>query len=458
MKKALILKEIYRQNKHWNAPEEFFSELKTITYTRKLFAEILPYLSKRQIISIVGLRRVGKTILLKQIMKRLAGEADVKSIFFLTFDEAILPKGISVADYLNEYLEKIAPAKGAIHIFLDEIQYSKNWQHILKRYYDTETRIKFIVSGSSSLFLRKKTTESLAGRIYEFLLPVLSFEEYLELKKTKESLRKDYAAIVVSLGEEIIVSSEREIFFHQYGTQMEREFETYLRFGQFPEIANEKNISVVKKYLIDAVYKKTIEYDIPKIFGVERVDELKFLFQVLAGEAGSMVETGNIAREVGIDEKTVKKYLHYFEESFLIFLVYNFSKSIRKSKRLLKKVYLGSPNFSSAFYDWPEDGENNYKMGFLAENYCAILLKKKYEFVSFYRIRKDEIDFLATNNISRLSGRHYVEVKYRESIPKKSLDFITKNALKNGNQFIVVTKNDLRIEKSGIFVPIWMLK
>jgi predicted AAA+ superfamily ATPase len=314
------------------------------------------------------------------------------------------------------------------------------------------------VSGSSSLFLRKKTTESLAGRIYEFLLPVLSFEEYLELKKIDALLVGGYALAAVSPGEEIKPVPARESFFYQHGAQMEREFETYLKFGQFPEIVNEKNISVVRKYLIDAVYKKTIEYDIPKIFGVERVDELKFLFQMLASEAGSMVETGNIAREVGIDEKTIKKYFHYFEESFLIFLVYNFSKSIRKSKRLLKKVYLGSPNFSSAFYDWQENGENNYKMGFLAENYCAILLKKKYEFVSFYRIRKDEIDFLATNNPAHLSGRHYIEVKYRESISQKSLNFIVKNARKNGNRFTILTKNDLRIEKDGTFVPIWMLK
>jgi uncharacterized protein len=458
MKKTLILAEIYRQNKHWSAPDEFFGELKNISYKRKLFSEILSFLPKRQIISIVGLRRVGKTILLKQIMKHLIKEADSKSIFFLTFDEAILPKGISIADYLNEYLEKIAPPKTPIYIFLDEIQYSKNWQHILKRYYDTETRIKFIVSGSSSLFLRKKTTESLAGRIYEFLLPTLSFEEYLELKELDKVLVENYALSAISLGEELEPSPERESFFHEYGSLMEQEFEKYIKFGQFPEIVNEKNIFVIRKYLIDAIYKKTVEYDIPKIFGVERVDELKFLFQVLANETGSMVETGNIAREVGIDEKTVKKYFHYFEESFLIFLVYNFSKSIRKSKRLLKKVYLGSPNFFSAFYDWPENGENNYKMGFLAENYCAAMLKRKYEFVSFYRVRKNEIDFLATNNLAYLSECHYIEVKYRESIPQKSLKFITKIVKKGGNRFTIVTKNDFRTEKDGAFVPIWMLK
>jgi len=458
MKKTLILKEIYRQNRHWTAPAEFFSELATITFKRKLFSEILPFLPKRQIISIVGLRRVGKTILLKQLMRRLMKENDAKAIFFLTFDEAILPKGVSVADYLNEYLEKIAPPKGIIYIFFDEIQYARNWQHLIKRYYDTETRIKFIVSGSSSLFLRKKTTESLAGRIYEFLLPTLSFEEYLELKKVEDSLLKGYAAATVALGEEISFTSQRELFFHQYGSQMEREFETYIKFGQFPEVANEKNAMLVRKYLTDAVYKKTIEYDIPKIFGVERIDELKFLFQVLSNEAGSLVETGNIAREVGIDEKTIKKYFHYFEESFLIYLVYNFSKSIRKSKRLLKKVYLGSPNFMSAFYDWPQEGEKDYKLGFLAENYCALLLKKKYEFVSFYRIRKNEIDFLVTNNPAHLSEHRYIEVKYRESISSKRLNFIARIAEKNGKQFTVVTKNNLKIEKKSAFIPIWMLK
>lgn len=458
MKKSLILKEIYRQNKHWSEPDEFFSELKSVNYKRKLFSEILPFLAKRQILSIVGLRRVGKTILLKQIIKHLMEKTDAKSIFFLTFDEAILPEGISVADYLNEYLEKIAPPKKAIYIFLDEIQYSKNWQHILKRYYDTESRIKFVVSGSSSLFLRKKTTESLAGRIYEFVLPVLSFEEYLELRKTKEALVKSYLASAVSLGGKIKSSPEREIFFRQYGVQMEQEFERYIKFGQFPEIVNEENFLLIKKYLLESVYKKTIEYDIPKIFGVEKIDELKFLFQVVSSEAGSLIETGNIAREVGIDEKTIKRYFHYFEESFLIFLVYNFSKSVRKSRRLSKKIYLGSPNFFSAFYDWSENGENNYKMGFLAENYCAILLKKKYELVSFYRIRKDEIDFLAANGISSLSERRYIEVKYRESISLKNFKFIAKIAQKNNSQFTVITKNDFKMEKNGVFVPIWMLR
>ena len=303
MKKSFILAEIYRQNKHWNAPAEFFAELKGIKHSRQLLIEILPYLEKRQIISIVGLRRTGKTILLKQLIQKIITKTQAEAILFLTFDEAIIPGKITLANYLNEYLEKIAPKKGPIYIFLDEIQYNQKWQHILKRYYDTDTRIKFIVSGSSSLFLRKKTTESLAGRIYEFFLPVLSFEEYLELKNVDKKMLEQYQKVAILLGEKIKNIPQAENFFQRWGGEMEKEFEYYLKFGQFPEIVQEGNEIIVRKYLKDAIYKKTIEYDIPRIFGVEKIDELKFLFQVMVGEVGSNVEIGNIAREIGIDEK-----------------------------------------------------------------------------------------------------------------------------------------------------------
>jgi len=222
-------------------PEAFFSELAHITYERKLFGEIFPYLHERQILSIVGLRRTGKTILLKQLIKKLLASVQPEAILFLTFDEAIIPGNITIANYLNEYLEKIAPKDGKLYIFLDEIQYNRNWQHILKRYYDTDVRIKFVISGSSSLFLRKKTTESLAGRIYEFSLPVLSFEEYLELKNVKKEMLMAYRAAAVSFDMKAADMPAREKFFLQYGADMEKEFEQYLWYGQFPEIVKESN-------------------------------------------------------------------------------------------------------------------------------------------------------------------------------------------------------------------------
>ena len=238
---------------------------------------------------------------------------------------------------------------------------------------------------------------------------------------------------------------------------MEKEFEQYLWYGQFPEMVGEKNPVLVRKYLTDAVYKKTIEYDIPRIFGVEKVDELKFLFQVLVSEIGSVVETGNMAREIGIDEKTIKKYLQYFEESFLIHLVYNFTKSARKSRRLGKKVYIGSPNFFSVPHTQSHGGSSSYKVGFLVENYCFLLLKKKYATVSFRRVRQDEVDFLATDNVLDVKRYQYVEVKYREQIVPKAFKFALKLAKKSDHTLFVVTKNDFAISDDAVLVPVWML-
>jgi len=458
MKKELVLREIYRQNKQWNNDSEFFSDLKTVRRKRKLFFELLPYLEKKQIISIVGLRRTGKTVLLKQLIKRLTGKNNPQNILFLTFDEAIFPKGITLADYIGEYRNEIAPKSGTLYVFLDEIQYAKKWQHIIKRYWDTDSRIKFVISGSSSLFLRKKTTESLAGRIYEFTLPILSFEEYLEFRELNSELIKGYEKYAIGISEEIKESKERNNFFYTYGGEMKKEFQNYLRFGQFPEIVGETDRNAVRKYLTDSIYKKTIEYDIPKIFGVERIDEFKFLFQVLINESGSVMEIKNIAREVGIDEKTVKKYINYLEESFLIHILYNFTKSIRKSRRVLKKVYLGSANFFSAFHDWRDEKLASQQMGFLAENYCLFLLQKHFEYLFFYRIRSSEIDFLGTNDRLDNSGYKYFEVKYRNDFSHKDIVFLLKTAKKNKNNCRIITKNKLAVTNGCSMVPAWMLK
>ena len=458
MNKSFILAEINRQNKQWNSLEDFFVELLDIKYKRKLYAEVLPFLEKRQILSIAGLRRTGKTILLKQFIRKILKTTKPESVLFLTFDEAIILGKITLADYLNVYLEKIAPKKGPLYIFLDEIQYNPKWQHILKRYYDTDVRIKFVISGSSSLFLKKKTTESLAGRIFEFSLPTLSFEEFLEMKGANIKMFREYQAIGVSFNLDKLDWLAQEKFFGQYSAEMEKEFEDFIRYGQFPEIVGEKNKEFARKYLKDAVYKKTIEYDIPKIFGVDKVDELKFLFQVLVSEIGSMIETGNIAREIGIDEKTVKKYLNYFEESFLIYLVYNFTKSARKSKRLGKKVYLGSPNFVSAFHPWSVNEQSNYKMGFLVENYVFLLLKDRFEYVSFRRENKEEVDFLATSNILDPKDYRFVEVKYREQIALNKFYFAKKLSKKSGSRLLVVTKNDFGVYDDLVLVPVWMLR
>lgn len=463
MKKELILKEIFDQNKHWKGDNSFFEGKKR---RRKLYFEILPYLQERQILSICGLRRTGKTVILKQLIDHLINEQKIypKNIFFISFDEALLSSRLTLKDYLDVFLEEISQNQDKKFIFIDEIQYIKNWQHILKRYYDANQNIKFFISGSSSLFLKRKSTESLAGRIYEFKLNYLNFEEFLELSDVDMYLLDEYKDYSFGAAEKELRHSQKEyeVFLAKNGKKLENLFQDYLFFRQFPEMANQKDEKKIARYIVDSIYKKTIEYDIPRIFGVDKIDELKFIYQVLIGENSHLLEYKSISNEAGIEENTLKKYLHYFEESFLLDIVYNYSKSFRRSRRLQKKSYIASANFFSAFHQG-ELGNSPLReeyLGKLAENYIFHALKDKFQYISFFKKNQEEADFIAGNDFRNKAAANIIEVKYVNSLKWEDISFLhrlSKNKFKN-NFYFVYSKNCCQIDKNKIILPCFLVK
>src|SRR5680860_725121 len=463
MKKELILKEINRQNQHWDEKNSNFPE--SNRYKRYLFSDIINYLPYRQILSIVGLRRTGKTVLLKQVIEYLIKDKNVDrtSILFLSFDEALLSKAIKLENYIDAYFENFLDnEKEQVYIFLDEIQYASKWQHILKRYYDANSNLKFIISGSSSLFLQKKSTESLAGRIFEFNLSTLSFSEYLDLISVKENLIKEYEEIIFDLKKfDLGIIAEKKIkvenFLAKFGEETVVLFENYLSSGHFPEIVSEQNEEVARKYIKESVYKKTIEFDIPKIFGIEKVDELRFLFEIFIHETGNELELQNIASEAEIDKKTLNRYLEYFKSSLLLNVVYNYTKSFRKSHRQLKKIYISSTNFY--FLEKNIDAVVRAQIiGHLAETHAYNLLNKNFEYISFLRKRDKEIDFISTNNLLDQKSLKLIEVKYRENIDREKFDFIELTAKKKKiEKYVVFSKKQFIIDDKKIVLPLFLV-
>ncbi|EKE15807.1 MAG: hypothetical protein ACD_11C00103G0009 [uncultured bacterium] len=456
-KKDLILAEIYRQNKHWKDASVFFADLDKIKHSRTLLDKIIPYVEKKEIISIIGLRRTGKTALLKQLIQKIIKKTKPENIFFLTLDEDLLGNRVGLADYINIFLE-ISDSGKQRYIFIDEVQYALKWQHIIKRYYDTEPNLKFVISGSSALFIKKQATESLVGRIYEFKLPVLSFEEYLMIKGVSSELLSDFRQFAIAPGQKKINKAGIEKLVYQQGDELKKYFYDYLFFGQFPSLVNELDVEARKKYLIESIYKKTLEYDIPKIFGVEKIEELKFLFQVVVSEVGSIVEIGNLASEAGLNKETVNKYLRYFENSFLIYFVYNFSKSFRKSKRLLRKIYLESVNFYAAFRDVDNLEIDSPAVGFLVENYFYNILQQQYQYVAFFRVRKEEFDFIAAKDLMDKKSYQYFEVRHTNSIREGDLAFIRRKAQKADDIYTIISKDKLEFSKQRNIFPIWIMK
>jgi len=432
-------------------------------YKRDGFFSLQKNLSLRQILSLVGLRRVGKTIAIKQTIGFLIKEKKInpKRVMFFSFEEV---EGGLRSDFLEKvsYVyfkiilgKELPEIKNKVYIFLDEIQYVSFWQGGLKRFYDLNPNLKFIVSGSSSLFIRKKAQESLAGRIFETKMPVLSFKEYLILSGKKELSE-------IMLKESFLDLTEKKINVlrakaNPHITQLNFWYQKYFLFGHFPEPITEKfSEEQTKQYIKDSVLKKILGSDMPKILKVDNPEEFSTIFNILAAETGNVLEYQNLAQESHLAQVTVKKYIHYLNEAFLISLVYNYSKSLRPKKKFLKKHYVQSTNFSNTLFNLDlKTLLSTGAVGHLVETQVFNVLQEQFERIEFWNKRGEEVDFV-------LDGRQLVEVKYRPKLRHEDWRMILKTMDKfKVKKGFLLSQNDLSIVRKGnkdiIIVPACLL-
>lgn len=281
---------------------------------REIYKTIRKYIKTKQIIAFTGLRRVGKTSIMKKIIEESLKEGFAKkNILYFSFDDFV---EIRLMDLLNIY-EKIHEIKlidDKFIIALDEIQKIENWGGQLKSVYDLYPNIKFIVSGSESLFIRKKSKESLAGRIFEFKIEPLNFSEFLSFKNIKINN----------------IWLQRELLL--------KEFSNYLKNNGFPEIIDEED-EIIERYIKEGVIEKIIYRDIPQVFEVKDAGLMRAIFDIIYNNPGQVIEISNLANELNVSRQIISLYIGYLEESYLIRKLYNFSKNARKVQRKLKKYY-----------------------------------------------------------------------------------------------------------------------
>jgi len=382
---------IEKYNFHWR--EGFFYNFPK---KRFLFNDIVKEIESKQIISLIGLRRTGKTTILKQVIDHLIKSKKVKReyILFYSFDEEQPKIEEIVTEYETKSGKELLDIKDRIYIFLDEIQKLKNWQNQVKYYYDNYQNIKFFVSGSSSLFIKKHTQESLAGRIYEFVLNPLSFEEFLIFKNKGQMLKKK----------------------NLFEDTLKKEFLSYQK-RQFIEIIN-KSEERVAKY-IKTMIEKIVYQDIPKIFPIENEELLMRILKIIASNPGMLSDYGSLSKELGISRVTLSNYFFYLNESFLIKKLYNFSRNMLTSEKKMKKFYLTTTSFFPFLNNEIDESK-------LIENLIVAFVDAKF----FWRTpQKYEIDIILKEKSKIIP----IEVKYKEYISKKD----TKNLLRFCEKFNV---------------------
>ena len=405
-------REILEEFNSWwftgKVPEELLQK-----YRRTLFRQVIDSINKRQINSIVGLRRTGKTTLIFQIIDRLLEEKVEKTnILYFNFDEYVE----SLDELLNSYkeMQRKELREDKVYIFLDEIQKLNNWENQIKKLYDLYPKIKFVVSGSESLFVTTKTKETLAGRIYEFLLKPLSFKEFIEIKGLQTNLPE---------------------------TRLRTLFAEYIENGGFPEIIG-KSKEERKEYVKSVVLDKIIFKDIVKLFGIKDTDTLKHLMEIISTNPGMYLEYQSLAQELGKDRRSIKSYIQLLNESFLIKFFGNYRKGKAASLRKIKRVY---PVDSSIIYTFKSIIDDQFT-GKIVESIVANNIE-----TNIFWKDKYEVDFV-------LDGIP-IEVKYKSKIIARDLEgireFMRKFSVKKG---IMLTKEEgkIKVEEGEIFlIPIW---
>jgi len=392
------IESLLRFNPWWET--EKISEDLAKPFKREVFYRILDYIEDRQIIEITGLRRVGKTTLLYQIIQKLLESVRSKSILYFSFDEKSVSIKELIKAYESEVLNKKIEDAGKVYIFLDEIQKCKDWDSQLKIFYDLYPNIKFFISGSASLILDRRVKESLAGRVYSFVVKPLSFLEFLSFKGIKiDSLE---------LQERILAT----------------EFFDYLKKGGFIELAFEGDERKVREYA-KGILEKIIYKDVPESFSIKDIELLKNLVEMFCRNSGMILNYEKLSRDLKRNKVTLINYVYYLHFSMLIKFVKNIRKSFLASSRKMKKVYVTNTAFIYAYED-PLISFDKF-----LETYVCNALDLEY----YYR-NSFEIDFIQKNEEIKA-----IEVKSSLN-ESEILQFKERLEALNIKKGLVVTKNE----------------
>lgn len=405
--KEQVLNRIKFENPWWKTTkiDDFYSKMKRREYFRLLFPLIVERKIKRAVV-LMGPRRVGKTVLLFHCIEKLINKGvSPQNICYFSI-ETPLYNGIALEELLNLFLDlQNKEVSEETYVFFDEIQYLKNWELHLKSLVDSYHNVKFVVSGSAAAALKLKSQESGAGRFTEFILPPLTFHEFLSLT-----------------GNEDLVEDNSDMYRRVYKAKnidgLNQKFLDYINFGGYPELSLSKAIqSNPGRYIRNDIIDKVLMRDLPSLYGINDVQELNSLFTYIAYNSGNEMSLEGISQNSGVAKNTIKKYITYLEAAFLIKVIHRIDQNGKKFKRAnFFKIYLTNPSLRSALFS-PIDKDDEF-MGNMVETAIFAQWQHSQDSPLYYaRWNSGEVDIVCLN--SKQKPDWCLEIKWSNRFAEK---------------------------------------
>lgn len=359
---------------------------------RRLMTALKDHLGHPEITMLVGPRQSGKTTILKRLEAGLQAEGQKTLWLNLDFEDDF--HHVSSQGALLQKIHLELGKDGGV-VFIDEIQRKENAGLFLKGLYDQDLPWKLVVSGSGSIELKEKISESLAGRKRMFELSTVSFGEFVDFKtgfRYSEKLRE---------------------FFRTEPSKTDQLFREYLMYGGYPRVIL-AGTHQEKLATINEIYRSFLEKDIVYLLRVEKGDSFNHLVKVLASQSGKMVNYSELSATLGLSLATVKIYLWYLEKTFIVWKVTPWFTNIRKEITKAPVFYfrdIGLRNFTLGSFGAISDRE----IGFAFQTVVQAMLRERFPLadttIHYWRTKdKAEVDFV----IRRGDMVTPLEVKYRD--------------------------------------------
>lgn len=351
---------------------------------RKTYIEqIKPFINTDLIKVLTGIRRSGKSILLKLLVEEIKKMGiNSEQIISLNFED-IKNKRLCTAESLNDFILSEAKKGEKNYLFLDEIQEVENWEKVINSLrIQEEYNFDIFITGSNAKLLSGELATYLAGRYVEFKIFPFSFSEFyaaLEEQQENNKITKDEA------------------------------FKQYIKFGGMPFLYNLKfNYPASMQYLAD-IYSSIILKDITQRNKIRDIDLLERIIKYILANIGNTFSANSLVkffksenRKVAID--TILNYIKFCEEAMLIYRVERYDLLGKKILTINEKYYIADHGIREAIL---ESNERDINQVF--KNIIHLeLLRRGYK-VKIGKINELEIDFICDKNSNE---KIYIQVAY----------------------------------------------
>lgn len=363
-----------------------FSQFKNKNSGMERMVNIKKYLTTEQVVVISGIRRCGKSTLLKQFADHS------NNFYYINFDDERLIN--FTVDNFNDLLSVWQKNFKSKNILIDEIQNIKSWERFIRRIHDEGYKI--FITGSNSKLLSSELSTHLTGRYKKLELYPFSFLEFIKFKNIPAQAKTTEEKAVLS-----------------------KFFSEYLSGGGFPEYIKNKDTETVKRIYEDVIYK-----DIIARFGIREIKSFRLLANWLFTNFTKEASYNSLAKILGIKTAaTVSEYVSYLQEAYLLFELYKYDYSLKKQYTSNKKIYVIDNGLRNeiSFYVSEDRGR-------LLENLIFIELKRRGQEIYFFRGKK-ECDFILLEK-NKIKQALQVSLDFNDNNKKREVDGLLEAMIK----------------------------